>query len=581
MPIPVRVRTPPQTAAPWWGFVLAGLVFGLSFALALPPVSIWPLALVAVLPLVWAACRAPDRAKRAALLVALGTIPFWATQEWYMWYIAAPGYPVLCVYLALSPAAFVWIIAHARRADWPIPMAVLVPIVWTMLEVFRGEFVYGGYAWFVLGQPLIDAPFFAAPGVTFGMYGVSFLCAALAGAVADAAGWSGVPRGWGGIGASVLTVLWFVLGLPMQFRSGPDGSSKSLRVAVVQTNLPQDNKMGWSVDERRKDFARFLELTRQAAAARPVPDVICWPETMFPGIALNPEAIEKLRAGGVKYKSGYPATQFADDLAALQAEIGVPMLVGTAVVDGDVLADLGVRGRPKHSQIYNSVVLINKGKPQPTRYDKVELTPFGEVIPLLWRWPDAQNWVVGLGAAGMEFELSRGSKVAGIELPVSRQELDAKTVRVAAPICFEVTRSDLCRRLVRGDGTSSGRSPLLINFSNDGWFGDSDLNRRQHLLAARWRCLELGLAMARCVNTGISCQIDERGRVLTEQLQDRKGQNERVDGVLLANLPYDLAGSPTIYQRIGLVPAYVVMGIGMAGTLVLWRRSRRIASGSF
>ena len=87
--------------------------------------------------------------------------------------------------------------------------------------------------------------------------------------------------------------------------------------------------------------------------------------------------------------------------------------------------------------------------------------------------------------------------------------------------------------------------------------------------------------MARCVNTGISCQIDERGRVLTEQLQDRKGQNERVDGVLLANLPYDLAGSPTIYQRIGLVPAYVVMGIGMAGTLVLWRRSRRVESGSF
>lgn len=580
MPLPVRVRTPPPPAAPWWGFVLAGLVFGLCFALALPPVSIWPLALVAVTPLVWAACRAQDRAKRAALLVAVGTLPFWAIQEWYMWNIAAPGYPVLCLYLALYAGAFVWIIAHARRADWPVPMAALVPIVWTMLEVLRGEFVLGGYSWFVLGQPLIDAPFFAAPGGTLGVYGVSFLCAALAGAVADAAGWSGVPRGWGGIGASVLAVVWLVLGLPMQFRSDPDASSKSLRVAVVQTNLRQDNKMVWSVEDRRKDFARFLDLTRQAAAARPAPDVICWPETMFPGMALNPEAVEKLRSGEVHYKSGYPAAQFADDLAALQAEIGVPMLVGTAAVDGDLLADLGVRGRPKHSQIYNSVVLVNKGKPQPTRYDKVELTPFGEVIPILWRWPDAQNWVVGLGAAGMEFELSPGSRASGVELPVSRQELETKTVRIAAPICFEVTRSELCRRLVRGDGTSGGRSPVLINFSNDGWFGDSDLNRRQHLLAARWRCLELGIPMARCVNTGISCQIDERGRVVTQQLLEKSAPNERNDGVLLANLPFDPVASFTIFERIGLVPAYVVMGIGMAGTLVLWRRSRRVASGS-
>lgn len=580
MPPPVRVRTPPPPAAPWWGFVLAGLVFGACFAIALPPVSIWPLALVAITPLLWAACRAPDRAKRAAVLVAVGTLPFFAVEQFYMWNIAAPGYPLLCVYLSLYVGAFVWIIAHARRADWPIPMSLLVPIVWTALEVLRGEFVLGGYSWFVMGQPLIDAPFFAAPGATIGAYGVSFLCAALAGAVADAAGWSGVPRGWGGIGASVLAVMWFLLGLPLQFRAMPVTSSRSLRVAVVQTNLPQDNKMGWSVESRAKDLARFMDLTRAAAAARPSPDVICWPETMFPGMALNPEAIAKLREGGVHYKSGLAATQFADDLAALQSELGVPLLIGCTAVDGDLLADLGVRGHPKHSRIYNSVVLIDKGRPQPTRYDKVELTPFGEVIPLAWRWPEIQNWVVGLGAAGMEFELTAGTRATGIELPVARQELETKTVRIASPICFEATRSALCRRLVRGDGTPQGRSPVIINFSNDGWFGASDTNRQQHMLAARWRCLELGVSMARCVNTGISCQIDERGRIITQQLLDRPGPNEQNDGVLLANLPFDQAGSPTIFERIGLVPAYVVMGIGFAGTLVLWRRSRRLAAGT-
>jgi apolipoprotein N-acyltransferase len=580
MPRPARVRTPPLPPAPWWAFVVAGLAYGVCTALSLPPGNVWPLALIAITPLVWAACRANGRVKRAALLVALGTLPFWAFEHLWLWDVAAPGYPILCVYLSMYAAFFVWIIAHARRSDWPIPMAILVPILWTASEVLRGEYVIGGYCWFLVGHPLIDAPFFAAPGATIGAYGVSFLCAALAGAVADAAGWSGVPRSWGGIGASTLAIAWFLLGLPAQFASGPDASAKSLRVAVVQTNLPQDNKMGWSVESRRKDLNHFFDLTRQAAAARPTPDVICWPETMFPGMALNPDAIQKLREGGVHYKSGLAATQFGDDLSALQTELGIPMLVGCTAVEGDILADLGVPGHPQHSRIFNSVVLVDKGRPTGTRYDKVELTPFGEVIPFLWRWPDAQNWVVNLGAAGMQFELSPGARAAGLDVPVSRPELGARSVRVAAPICFEGTRSALCRRLIRGDGSPQDRSSALINFSNDGWFGWWDSGRRQHLLAARWRCVELGVPMIRCVNTGVSCVIDGRGRVVSEQLQDKTGPNDRTDGVLLASIPIEPGRSPTIFERTGLFPAYVVMAAGLAGTLVLWRRSRRVASGA-
>ena len=575
----IHARVSPGAPAPWWAYILAGLFFGVFMALAFPPVCVWPLSLAAIIPLVWAGCRGAEHAKWTAFLTALGTLPFWTFEHTWMWNVTAPGCPALCVYLSLYPGLFVWATAHARRADWPIPMFVVVPFVWTALEMARAEFVLDGYAFFLLGHPLIDSPILAAPAGVFGAYAVSFLCAALAGAVADAAGWSGISRSFGGAGAGALLVVWPGLGLLGTRSDAPASATRTIRIGVVQTNLPQDNKMSWGIDQRVKDEQRFLDLTRQTAALHPAPDLITWPETSFPGIALNPEAIEQLRAGVVTYKSGLVATQFSDDLLKVQAELGIPMAVGCEAVEGDLLADIGKPGPASHRRVFNSVVIVDKGQPQPTRYDKVELMPFGEVIPYLWRWPDLQAWVVNFGAAGMEFDLTPGTHLSGLDVPTPRPEFAAKSVRIAMPICFEVTRAAVCRRLVRGDGTPQGRSELLVNISNDGWFGNWDPGRRQLLLAARWRCVELGLPMVRCVNTGVSCQIDPHGRIVTEQLAEKPGPNERTEGVLLASALIPTGRIPTLFDRLGLAPAYGVMVVGLVGSLILWLRSRRVGGG--
>ena len=205
--------------------------------------------------------------------------------------------------------------------------------------------------------------------------------------------------------------------------------------------------------------------------------------------------------------------------------------------------------------------------------------PFGEVIPLLWRWQTLQSWVVHLGAEGMEFELSPGSRYGGIDIPITRPDLGRTSIRAATPICYEATRSDLCRKLVRGD-SGGGRAELLINFSNDGWFGWWDGGRRQHLLCARWRCVELGIPMVRCVNTGVSCQIDQRGQIVDQQLADKSGPpkpNDRSEGFLTASVPLAPSARPTIFELIGLIPAYIVMFTGIVGAGILWRRSRRVA----
>ncbi len=84
---------------------------------------------------------------------------------------------------------------------------------------------------------------------------------------------------------------------------------------------------------------------------------------------------------------------------------------------------------------------------------------------------------------------------------------------------------------------------LLVNITNDAWFGDS-AGPRQHLAAARLRSVEEGLPMVRAANTGISAVIDAHGRLVKEL-----GLNQR--GVLISQIPGRLPRPPA--ARFGLI----------------------------
>lgn len=576
--------------------LLAGLVYGVFTALALPPVGVWPLALAAIVPLLWVGCRSGPRVWVAALWAGIGTLPLWFLESVWLVNVTRQGYPALALYLSVYPTLFVWMIGVARRTDWPIPMSIVAPIMWTGLEVLKGEVIFDGYAWYLLGHPLIEAPLLAAPASIFGAYFVSFLCAALGGAIADAAGWSGLYRPIGGIGAMAWSMIWAVCAWIGSPPAHEDGTTDA-RLAVVQTNLPQDNKMGWTVASQLKDFQRFVELTRFAGALQPGPDAVIWPETMFPGRALNADAVRAEKSLGLIYtldrsplapEGRVNASKFHDDLLQVQKELGIPMLVGSIAIDGDYAEyvrrtmEEGKKPREQRRSIeglvrrYNSAFLIHGGSVREDRYDKMELTPFGEIIPYLWRWPRGQQMVLNLGAAGMRFDLAMGGRARGIDIPLVGQGR-MKTVRAATPICFEATKADLCRRLILGDGT--GRAAMFINLSNDGWFSFWDPGRQQHMQAARWRCVEMGVPMVRAVNTGISSAIDRHGRVKNDRLIDRPEGTIRSDGVLVAQVRVEDDRPATIFERVGMLPAYGVFALSVIGTGVLWLRRRRVASG--
>jgi apolipoprotein N-acyltransferase len=389
-----------------------------------------------------------------------------------------------------------------------------------------------------------------------GVYLVSLLLAAATGAVMDLAHARGrCPRAPLAALAAVVVIFaacgWSLPG---------DAPGRPVRLAAVQTNVPQSNKMGWTVEQELHDFQRFQALTRDAADQHPT--LIAWPETMMPGLTLEPDALRELRDRGIVFTLGddgasgeIAATAFADGLLSLQRDLGVPMLVGEEARTSLRVqrTDRGLSLPFQHR--YNSAYLVSGGSIAPTRYDKLRLTPFGETMPYFRAIPGLQQKLLDLGASGMAFDLSEGTHRTVFDIPTPDGPIHAVT-----PICFESTVSSLNRSLLFDDTAASDllkrcplspagrRADLIVNLTNDGWFGPSLLGRLQHLQAARWRSLETATPTLRVANTGVSAVIDSRGRLVASGVNGLPGA-AMTDGVLTADVRLG-AGVP-LFARVG------------------------------
>lgn len=562
--------------------ILAGLAHAILMTAAFPPFNLWPCVVLAPIPLVLISIQ-PSRAAvprsawqligaalLLALLVAIGAVPFDLYEQQWVMDVSGLGYIPMAFGMSSFTGLFVACLRLCRlRLTW-LPMSIAAPIIWTGLEVLRGEIAFTGYPWYLLAHPLIDCRMCAAAASIIGTYGVSFLVAILAGLVGDL---TVQPRRWLAPVVMCIVAAAVFIGALGQAPAPPSG--EHLRIAVVQTNLPQDNKMGWPWEERIKDFRRFLDLTQRAAATKP--DLIAWPETMFPGAFLDPGAIAAVHKAEREFGRPFPGlSDFYDAILAFQKDIGVPMLVGGVGVDNARLVrtdNPDFPFRPDVDASYNSVFLLAGGQVQAERYDKIGLTPFGEVMPYISLWPWLQKQLLELGAHGMTFDLTAGHRPQGFRIAPAGQP----PIAVVTPICFEATKPGLCRWLINSQGPGP---KLIVNLTNDGWFGSFDPGRWQHLQVARWRAAELGVPVVRAANTGVSAVIDAQGRLVKAGV-DGDPRPARVDGVLTA----DLVPGPgvTIYARFGDVLGWSSL-VATAGLILvslrrpIWGRRTPVAS---
>jgi apolipoprotein N-acyltransferase len=233
-------------------------------------------------------------------------------------------------------------------------------------------------------------------------------------------------------------------------------NERTLEVALAQGAIQQDLK--WRPEQLPPTLALYNELTRQSEGA----DLIVWPEAAIPTL--------------YEYVGEY-----LDGVRAFAAERGGTVLLGILRLDP---AD------PESQTFQNILVALTE---EPQIYVKRHLVPFGEYFPV----PDfIRSWM-------RLMSLPYTDAVPGA---ADQPPLDVAGERLAITICYEdVFGAEQLHYLP--DAT------LLVNVSNDGWFGDS-IAPHQHLQIARVRAAEVGRYMLRATNTGVTAVIDNRGAVV-------------------------------------------------------------------
>ena len=540
--------------------------------LALDPFNLSFLALVAWTPLVFAAqitgkWRQNDRVVdgvaqvcdrratwRLALLAWLFGSLRWLWLESWIGPVSDYGWPALAIVMGAFDGIFAVALSRTERGtrlrNWPL--AIRAGIILCGSEWFRSRVFMDGYPWFMPAQPLIDFPWLAQGADVIGVAGLGIIPGLIAGMLV---GMIAPPRTSWRAGAWT-TIACVLLALGYGFFCAPSTKDCDIfKVLVIQTNVAQSNKMAPTREMQQTQFDGAYKTTMDALKTLQLrgetPDLIAWPETVLPGVGLESDAIMLQRERGI-----WPADTLSLQLEKLVNQ-NAPLLVGSGAYEG-----LRIEGnRYAWNRHYNSGYLLRSGG-RHERVDKVVLTPFGETMPYISYWKALEQAMLDFGGRGMEFDLSIGERPRTLSLQTATRH-----VALAVPICFEDTVPRATRSLVNADEGAD----VIVNLSNDGWFGWFDPARRHHEQAARWRCVELRRSMLRVVNTGISAAFDTHGQRIGNPLPPQQ------EGWMLAELP--LEKTRTTYATIGDVFSWFMFFI--TGFMCCWPNTKpKVRSGA-
>lgn len=461
-----------------------------------PDFNLWPLAWIALVPLLLAVARRP-RSGPAFVMGLMTGAPFFLGSCYWLTYamVRYGGIPAPAAYLLLVPGALVlglfpamFALVVSRAVARVGPRALLfAPPVWAALEWARLGVT--GQLWNAIGYSQAFHPSLIQSARWGGVYAVGFLILTLNAALAYA-----IMERTARALAMALAALFVVSALLLLslYGSGapaPQSAEVGPKTVVValQPNVPMEPVE--STAEMEALVARHLQMSERALTAWSEGAIEDDGNTVVNDAGRRQMLAESRRAMPrvVVWPESPMNFTYAKDTEFRELVRGFTTRNRTALLFNSLEPAPG-------NGAYNSAVLVNEEGRAVAQYDKIRLLPFGEYVPL-------PRWLPGVSLVPVMV----GDFTPGAQYPL----MPLGTARAGVFICFESAFPGIARRF------GEEGADVLINISNDGYLGPTPV-MRQHLANTVFRAVENARPVLRVTNTGISARITARGEVLDE-----------------------------------------------------------------
>lgn len=366
----------------------------------------------------------------------------------------------LSIFPAIATGLGTWL-QKRWRSPRPVALLLILPSLWALTEWLRG-WIFTGFPWSASGYAHNTGPL-AGFAPVVGVFGISWCAALISGCIAICQNRRASFR----IGALIIALGVLMAGFGLQQINWTESHGQTISVRLLQGNVPQEMKFSHG------KIADMLTLYHDMIVEQPA-DLIATPETAIPVFQqrLPKDYLPKLANHARKTQS--------------HLLIGIPVLDEPDAYSNSVIG-IAPNATPFDRPTY--------------RYDKHHLVPFGEFVPLGFRW------FVNL----MHIPLGDFSRGDAVQAPFT-----VKDQQVLPNICYEdLFGEEIADQISALHFGGKPEPTVLLNLSNIAWFGNT-IALPQHLQISQMRALETGRPMLRSTNTGTTAIINHKGKVISQ-----------------------------------------------------------------
>lgn len=429
---------------------------GILLILCQPPVSLFPLAFVALIPLLYAvetySYRHPFIPGFITGIVAYVGLIYWVVVAMNTYggidiFTSTLILLLFVLYLSLYIGCYTAAISAIEKR-MSVPIYLSAPIVWALLEYLRGV-ALTGFPWSFLAHSQHNFLAFIQVASITGTYFISFLIAAINCIIFFVVLKKSISKVYI-IVILIMVAASVIFGL-VRLQTLQEGK---LTTAIVQGNIRQDVK--WDNNFKLKTIQAYYQNTLKNGGDV---DFFVWPETALPLV-------------------------FNEEVYINQHIKALPPMVNSLLLFGTIWKD-------RNGKLYNSSYVIGKNGDVNGIYNKAHLVPFGEYTPLVRYLPFLQK----ITAQGAGFASGEG-----------HDPIITSLGKVGILICYEGVFPYIT------NATVSRGAQFLVNLTNDAWYERTSA-AYQHLAFYVFRAVETDRYVLRAANTGISAIIDPRGNI--------------------------------------------------------------------